>query len=286
MWFCMYGRFRRLIEVSRPVGWIAAPFIIVITVLNFSSPDLSILFFVELFLYSFPFCLFLYGINDIYDRDTDKENNRKTDGSVFLDGSLLNEDLDGFLKKYSFVLVIVLITFPLFRQNLMHLMGVVFLLSFSYLYSAPPFRLKARAPLDSLSNSVIYILGPFLIGFSYTSVSFQWIFVLWMSLAMFAIHASTTIMDYRPDKKAGLKTFAVRFGEVRTVVFSTFLFIILALVPSIFIELRVTSLLLALVTSTMTKEKIRENHAATVFRINVIIIILALFALTAKAQIF
>lgn len=271
---------KRLIEISRPVGWAAAPLMMLLAVLNFGNPEITGLFYIELILYTFPFCLFLYGINDIYDRDTDSENDRKEEGSAFLAGRVLNENIDVFLKKYSSVLAIFLLVIPVIRQNLMHLAGVSMFLAFSYAYSAPPFRLKARAPLDSLSNSVIYFLGPFLTGLSYTTASIPWNFVLWMASATFAGHAFTTIMDYKPDKKAGLNTFAVRFGKKRTTIFSVILFVALAAIPSILPKLRATALFLGLVTFPMLKEDILEEYAARGFQIYVVIIFASLTIIT------
>lgn len=271
---------RRLIEISRPVGWVAAPLMILLAVFNFGTPKITPFFYIELLLYTGPFCLFLYGINDIYDRDTDSENDRKEEGSAFLAGKFLNEDIDRFLKIYSVILSILLLAIPVIRQNMLHLAGAAAFLFFSYSYSAPPLRLKARAPLDSLSNVVIYFLGPFLIGLSYTTGSIPWGFMLWMATATFAGHAFTTIMDYEPDRKAGINTFAVRFGKTGTAVFSTMLYIVLALVPPIMDELRLASLVLGLVTVPMIKDDIMDEHAANGFRAYVIIMVAALITVT------
>lgn len=68
--------FKLLMKVSRPAGWIIAPLIFLIA-LFYSGASLSLLSIVQLILLSFPFCVFLYGINDIYDYESDKLNNRK-----------------------------------------------------------------------------------------------------------------------------------------------------------------------------------------------------------------
>lgn len=271
---------KRLVEISRPVGWLAAPLMMLVAVFNFGTPQLTSLFYLELVLYTGPFCLFLYGINDIYDRDTDRENDRKEEGSAFLDGRFLDEDIDGFLKRHGIILSTILLAIPVLRQNLMHLAGVSVLLFFSYGYSAPPLRLKARAPLDSLSCVAIYFFGPFLIGLSYTTASVPQSFSLWMGSVTFAVHAFSTIMDYEPDKKAGIDTFAVRFGRTSAAVLCTTIYAVLTLVPSVTDKLRFASIGLGLVTAPMIKDDFRDEHAADGFRAYTLILIVTAIAVT------
>lgn len=273
---------KRLIEISRPVGWLPSPLLMLLAVLNFGTAELTNLFYVELILYTFPFSLFLYGINDLYDRDTDSKNDRKEEGSVYLAGRELKENVDGFLKRYSVFICAVLLAIPIIRQNMMHFAGTALFIFFSYAYSAPPLRLKGRAPLDSLANTVIYFLGPFLIGLSYTTASIPWSFVLWMIAGLFAGHAFTTIMDFRPDKKAGINTFAVRFGKRKTSVFSAIVFLTLSIIPSIITELRVASLAMGLVTVPMIDEEVLNSYAARGFQMYVLLGVGALIVITLR----
>ena len=67
---------RRLIEVSRPVLWVNT---IGTTVIGmWLAGELWTWSIVPILLWvSFPFNLLIYGINDIYDQDTDSDNDRK-----------------------------------------------------------------------------------------------------------------------------------------------------------------------------------------------------------------
>jgi len=53
-----------------------APLVFIIG-LYYSSADLNLTSLIQIVLLSFPFSVILYGINDIYDYDSDKLNTRK-----------------------------------------------------------------------------------------------------------------------------------------------------------------------------------------------------------------
>ncbi len=65
-----------LLKVSRPLGWVVAPLVFVIG-FYYSNSYLTLLSIVQIILLSFPFSIILYGINDLYDYDSDRLNPRK-----------------------------------------------------------------------------------------------------------------------------------------------------------------------------------------------------------------
>ncbi|MHA2406185.1 MAG: hypothetical protein ACXACH_05480, partial [Candidatus Hermodarchaeia archaeon] len=65
-----------LIQVSRPLGWLIAPLVFLLGLTAFGTP-LSPLVVVQLVLLSIPYCVLLYGMNDVYDYEADKLNPRK-----------------------------------------------------------------------------------------------------------------------------------------------------------------------------------------------------------------
>lgn len=195
-----------LIKVSRPISWVIAPAIYIggASLLSFHISSVMI---IQIALLSFPYCLFLYGINDIYDHESDLLNPRK--GSI--QGAQLAQQKHRLIKRYSLITVVLLLISSFVTLNILNIFGMILLLFFSYYYSAPPLRFKDRTPLDSFSNGIIYFLGPLLIGYQ-GSLTMIPIDVILLSICVMGIHAYSTIADYTVDQKIGDKTFAVVYG--------------------------------------------------------------------------
>lgn len=83
-----------------------------------------------------------------------------------------------------------------------------------YFYSVKPFRIKTRPPFDSISNALLYVVFPFLVGQSYfnSSISLPREIIFVASLIA-GLHAVASLRDYTFDKKVGDSTFATKFGK-------------------------------------------------------------------------
>lgn len=216
------NKFWLLLKTSRPIFWIVQPLIFLISLLV-SGASLSTISFIQLVFLSFPYCIFLYGINDVYDYESDKLNPRKK----LVEGIVLKPKYHHFIKKTAYLLIIVLIIISLLTFNLTNIMGMVLLLFFSYFYSAPPLRLKVWPPLDSFANGMLYIYAPALLGFSFGGTIFEFPIKAYFVIACgIGFHAMTTIPDYTADKKVGDKTFAIVFGKRSAAVFAIVIFLI------------------------------------------------------------
>jgi 4-hydroxybenzoate polyprenyltransferase len=177
----------------------------------------------QLVMLSIPYCMFLYGINDIYDFESDQINPRKQ----HLVGIKLEPTHHSLVKKIALVIGVILLVSSLITMNLMNILGMGLLLFFSYQYSAPPLRLKERPPLDSISNGIIYYLAPIVIGVSYGTIPFNAPVQLYLiTIAVMGVHSFSTITDYSADKAVGDKTFAVVFGKRAAALFSLIVFTI------------------------------------------------------------
>jgi len=72
-------RFRQIIKISRPLAWIVSPicicvgFVLATGSLKPTSPFL----WLEFFLFTFPYCFVLFGVNDVFDYESDLRNPRK-----------------------------------------------------------------------------------------------------------------------------------------------------------------------------------------------------------------
>src|SRR3989344_2932786 len=157
-----------LIKTSRPLGWIIWPFVFLFG-LAASGANLTTLPIIQMILLSFPFSFFAYGINDIYDYQSDKLNPRKN----LIEGIKLKPKYHSLVKKSAFFIALILVSSSLITQNIYNVSAMLFLLFFAYFYSAPPLRLKERPPLDSFTNGIGYFFLPFLLGFSYGGTIFD-----------------------------------------------------------------------------------------------------------------
>jgi 4-hydroxybenzoate polyprenyltransferase len=175
-----------------------------------SGAEMGALVWIELIMLTFPFCLFLFGINDYYDYESDMLNPRKR--KKFL-GTFAHKKELSFLKKSLVISVIPLIIISILTLNLWNMLAMFLLILFSYAYSAPPIRLKEIPILESVSNAIIIYLAVML-GFSFNALPWELTYkAYYVLLFVMAYHIFSTIMDFEADKKAGHKTFTVRFGK-------------------------------------------------------------------------
>ncbi|MFX1474382.1 MAG: UbiA family prenyltransferase [Promethearchaeota archaeon] len=211
-----------LLKMSRPVSWLFAPLVFLLGFACYRGVLTPVSLF-QLVMLSVPYCMFLYGINDIYDFASDQINPRKQ----HLVGIRLEPSHHSLVKKVAIVVGVILLASSLITLNLMNIFGMGLLLFFSYQYSAPPLRLKERPPLDSISNGVIYYLAPIVIGVSYGTIPFNAPVQLYLiTIAVMGIHSFSTVTDYSADKEVGDKTFAVVFGKRAAALFSLVVFAI------------------------------------------------------------
>lgn len=146
-----------------------------------------------------------YYINQIYDYDSDKLNNKL--------GFLQNQYISfAEMKTLYYVTAILSIAVGFYvSKNSGFLLTTLVLLG--GLYSVPPFRLKDRPFLGLLSNAIGYgFIVPMLVMPNlgmHNSGLFKWNILYYFMLTIGAIYLLTTIPDKEGDKKSGKKTVAV-----------------------------------------------------------------------------
>jgi 4-hydroxybenzoate polyprenyltransferase len=217
-------KFLNLIHISRPRFWLylAGPFLIGIA--NTPNPSLFILFGLAYFL--FPANLFLYGINDLSDYDTDAINPKKMTKE-----KRLHKNDSAFLNFT--VIFSVLVALPLFfYSNALARISLVLFFILGYAYSAAPIRLKSRPFVDSASN-VLYIL-PGVFSYSYITgilPSISLIMAGWCWAA--AMHLFSAIPDIAADAKVRLNTTAVVLGVKNSLLLCSLLWFMSAFLVSL-----------------------------------------------------
>ena len=205
----------RLIHISRPVLWIntVGP----ATVGMWLSEDLWRWDFLPIVLWlTLPFNLLIYGVNDIFDRETDAKNPRKgtLEGARIRVEEVRSIALGVLLTNLPFLLYFVFVLPS--SATLWMLLYVLLFVG----YSVPPARFKARPYLDSLSNAayafplvfvplalVAPILWPAAVGL-----------MAWSA----AKHTFDAVQDVDEDRRVGIETTAVRLGPRGVVLWSGF----------------------------------------------------------------
>jgi len=196
---------RRLIEVSRPVLWVNT---IGTTVIGmWLAGELWTWSIVPILLWvSFPFNLLIYGINDIYDQDTDSDNDRKGGyGGAKIKPHETKMIGWGVIATNIPFFVYFAITLPPAAVAWMAAYALFF-----WQYSATPLRLKGRPILDSVSNADYafpLVFVPLALG-----VSPVWAAALGLMAWSLAKHVYDAIQDIDEDAAAGIITTAVKFG--------------------------------------------------------------------------
>ncbi len=238
----MENNFKKALIISRPVSWI--PIVLAYLLGVFLSGGMFTSFVIlEAILLSFPYSFYTYGINDIYDGETDKGNIRK---KSILWGQPLEQKDKTWVKNIAFFFGLIILVVAISTQNIAHIFAALVSVIFVYIYSAPPIRLKSRAFMDSLSNA-IYPLGAFAIGYSLNGgFGFLHSQFLLFALAFSGVHALGTIADMKEDKKAKISTFALSFGPRIPALFAAIVF--LANIPFGLAFMKSTAIVLALYT--------------------------------------
>jgi 4-hydroxybenzoate polyprenyltransferase len=201
----------KIIQVSRPIGWLISAILYLVGI-KLSGSEFGIVQIIQMLLLTLPYCFFLFGINDIYDFESDKNNPRKGN---FLQGARIQKQDMLFIKKMSLVFGSGLIFVSLFA-GFWNFICTVLLLLASYFYSAPPVRFKELPIIDTLSNSAIIYLV-LMLGFTQNALPWELIHKVYVVLLLVSgFNAYHTIVDFESDRKTSHRTFAVIFGKRAT----------------------------------------------------------------------
>jgi 4-hydroxybenzoate polyprenyltransferase len=203
----------RLLYISRPVLWIntVGPALVGMWLTGdlWRWEALPLLIWLTL-----PFNLLIYGVNDVFDQETDAKNPRK--GS--LEGAkILPEEV---LPIWRGVLL-TNVPFLIYFVSVMPYRAALWILLYAVLfvgYSAPPLRFKARPYLDSLSNAA-YAFPLVFVPLALES-PVVWPAALGLMAWSAAKHTFDASQDVDEDRRVGIKTTAVRLSIKGVVLWS------------------------------------------------------------------
>lgn len=218
---------KTIITISRPRFWfyLAGTYLVGYSFAVNNIFELQSLYFIIHFLYFLiPANIFLYGVNDICDEDTDKFNNKKVKYEHLLlsnEKSLLVGILFAVLGL-SFILLS-------FQTKIESQLLITLFLLLSFFYSAPPLRFKAKPIVDFLSN-ILYALPGILAYYQVTHQFPPTEIIIALSLWTGAMHLFSAIPDIAADKKAHLKTTAIILGEKKSLILCALFWGIVAII--------------------------------------------------------
>lgn len=207
--------FRFLINVSRLRFWlyVFGPYLVGLAAGASSRSDflsVGVVAFAVYFL--FPANLLIYGINDIFDFETDKLNPKKQEYET-----LVRPAEHRRLLLTILITNLPFVTAAFFLNGVAQISMIGFLL-LSVFYSAPPIRAKAIPIVDSVFNALYFLPGIFAYGLMTGELPPASIMIAAFLWTM-AMHAYSAIPDIAADKQAGVETVATFLGKYVTILF-------------------------------------------------------------------
>lgn len=223
----MIDRLRRLILVSRPISWLntAYPFAAGYLV---SGGRIDAPLIIGTLFFLIPYNLALYGINDVFDYESDIRNPRK--GGI--EGMREERALHPLILIASVIVPLPFVIYLLTVGSVASKIILLAVLFFVVAYSLKGLRFKEKPVLDSVTSS-LHFVGPLVYALSLTTFAAD----SWKILAAFflwslASHAFGAVQDIIPDRAGGLYSIATFFGARATVRACVGLYMIAAAVIS------------------------------------------------------
>ena len=212
----------KLFVSSRPLSWVNTAFPFAAAYVLTAGVDATLVIGTLYFL--IPYNLAMYGINDVFDYESDLRNPRKggVEGAV-LDRSMHRPTLIAVaVTNIPFLIYLVVVGSPLSWVVLaISIFAVV-------AYSAKGLRFKEKPFLDSLTSSTHFV-SPAVYGLVLAGATFSP--QLWALLGAFflwgaASHAFGAVQDVIADREGGLASVATVIGARATVRLSVVLYLL------------------------------------------------------------
>lgn len=217
---------RTLVVSSRPLSWVNTAFPFGLTYYLFVG-EFDALFVVGGLFFLIPYNVLMYGINDVFDYESDLRNPRK--GGV--EGALLPPELHRPMLLVSTLLPLPFLV-PLVAWGSVASTGVLALaLFFVVAYSAKNIRFKEVPFVDSVTSSLHFVMPAIfamtLVGEDLTPLALTLLgsFFFWGM----ASHAFGAVQDVVADREAGVGSIATVIGAKGTVRFAIGLYVLAGL---------------------------------------------------------
>ena len=199
---------------SRPISWIntAYPFAAAYIMVE-RKIDLTLVVGTLFFL--IPYNLLMYGVNDVFDYESDLRNPRK--GGI--EGALLPKEVHRTIIWSAILSCLPFVIYLIAIGNLQSSLWL-FLFVFTVIaYSAKHLRFKEKPVLDSIT-SASHFVGPMIFALALTNQDLAdpklsaiiYSFTLWGM----ASHAFGAVQDVKADREGNISSIATYFGASAT----------------------------------------------------------------------
>ncbi len=210
---------KRLVTISRPVLWINTIGTTVVAI--WLTGELWRWDAAWLLLWvTLPFNLLIYGINDIFDQETDNINIRK---GGYGGAKIHPREVPWIAWGVAVTNVPFLVFFALNYSLAANLWIWAYTLFFFW-YSAPPLRFKARPFFDSISNADY----AFPLAFVPLALGAEpvWAALFGLMIWSLAKHTYDAIQDIEEDSAVGIRTTAVFLGARASLIYVAVLWVV------------------------------------------------------------
>ncbi|HQY32514.1 MAG TPA: prenyltransferase [Actinotalea sp.] len=216
------GVLRSLVTASRPLSWVntAYPFAAAYLL---ASDGVDARLVVGTLFFLIPYNLLMYGINDVFDYESDLRNPRK--GGV--EGALLDRRVHRTTLLASTLLPVPFVAYLVAVGSATAALVLAGSLFAVVAYSAPGLRFKERPVLDSMTSSTHFV-SPALYGLVLAGAPIGR--TAWLALAAFflwgmASQAFGAVQDVVADRAGGIASVATVLGAATTVRLSVVLWL-------------------------------------------------------------
>ncbi|MFL1999558.1 prenyltransferase [Microbacterium sp. A1-JK] len=208
---------RELFVSSRPVSWIntaypfAAAYLLVVREIDLTLVIGTIFFLV-------PYNLAMYGVNDVFDYESDLRNPRK--GGAH--GAVLDRRMHRITLWAAALSCLPFVVYLVVVGSALSWLVLAASLFFVVFYSAPPLRLKERPFADSVTSS-IHFFSPAVYGLVLAGATWTWqLAAIIVAFALWGIasHAFGAVQDVVADRAADISSIATARGARWTVRFA------------------------------------------------------------------
>ena len=200
---------RGILAASRPISWVNTAFPFGLAYLLVVG-GLDWLFWVGVVFFLIPYNIAMYGINDVFDYESDIRNPRK--GGV--EGAILPTSMHAPLLWASALTTLPFLVVMYASGTWQSAFWLTLSMTAVVAYSAPPMRFKERPVLDS-ATSAAHFVTPAIVGATIRVGELPVYF--WVAVGAFflwgmASHALGAVQDVKADREGDLSSIATAFG--------------------------------------------------------------------------
>ena len=199
---------------SRPISWVntAYPFA---AAYFMATKKIDLTFILGTIFFLIPYNLLMYGINDVFDYESDLRNPRK--GGI--EGALLPKEIHRTIIWSAILSCVPFVIYLIAVGNLNSSLWLALFVFTVIAYSAKHLRVKEKPVLDSIT-SASHFVGPMIFGLALTNQNLadQKISAIILAFTLWgmASHAFGAVQDVKADREGNISSIATYFGARNT----------------------------------------------------------------------